>query len=162
VAVSSLSAPSQLQRNNIGVPAPMAGMGAAGILRGVIAIKFGGLLQLGDAGSGVMAAAAWTQESPQASDSSPEPPHSAPQCRKAGTQAERDFFGNWMPLGAMARLFTAYESEQPGRPLRSEMGNRVRRRELQRNSSQMMFALTSGCCHWNKRLLAWWRQDGGE
>jgi hypothetical protein len=33
-------------------------MGAAGILRGVIAIKFGGFLQRGDAGSGVMAAAA--------------------------------------------------------------------------------------------------------
>jgi hypothetical protein len=32
----------------------MAGMGAAEILRGVIAIKFGGLLQLADAGSGVM------------------------------------------------------------------------------------------------------------
>jgi hypothetical protein len=46
------------------VPAPMAVMGAAGIVRGVIAIKFGGLLQLGDGGSGVMAAAAWTQESP--------------------------------------------------------------------------------------------------
>jgi len=64
LAVSSLSAPFQLQRGSIWVPAPMAGMGAAGILQGVIAIKFGGYLQLGDAGGGVMAAAAWTQESP--------------------------------------------------------------------------------------------------
>ena len=58
MAVSSVSAPSQLQRSTTEEPAPMAGMGAAGILRGVIAIKFGGLLQLGDGGSGVMAVAA--------------------------------------------------------------------------------------------------------
>jgi len=33
----------------------MAGMGAAGILRGVITIEFGGLLQLADVGGGIMA-----------------------------------------------------------------------------------------------------------
>jgi hypothetical protein len=66
-----------------------------------------------------------------------------------------------MPLRTKARLFTAKESEQPGRPLRSKLDNQVARRELQRYSSQKMFALTRGCCYWNKRDLAGWRRDGG-
>ena len=36
-------------------PAAMAGMGSSGILRGVVAVEFSGLLELADAGGGVMA-----------------------------------------------------------------------------------------------------------
>jgi hypothetical protein len=69
-------------------------VGAAGILRGVIAIKFGSLLQLGDAGGGLMPAAAWRQESPQASESYSDPPHIAPSWRKdTGSQAAGDLPG---------------------------------------------------------------------
>ena len=154
--MSSRSAPSQLQRNNTREPrgpAPIAGISTTGILRGDIATKFGGRLQLADAGGGVMAAAASTQKVHR--------PAILPESRltvflraeKLNLRQRETFYWNWMPLGAMARRLPAYESAEPGRRLPSKLANQVRRRKIDRNSSQLLFAVIELLLQWDKKLL---------